>query len=75
MEFDPDQAWYPGSPLELTVLSQGSTITKKVALARIFSHKLAVVSVMNDGRSDTIASCQAMLYPIHPQPLKPGISG
>jgi hypothetical protein len=45
MEIDPHQAWYHGSPLLLTVLRQGSTITQKRDLARIFSHKPTVVQV------------------------------
>ncbi len=50
MEFDPNQSWYHGSPLELTVLRTGSTITQKRKLARIFSHKPTIVSVDDDGQ-------------------------
>lgn len=42
------QRWYHGSPLKLTVLRAGSTITQWRDLARVFSHKPAVVSV-SDG--------------------------
>jgi hypothetical protein len=45
MEVDPAQIWYHGSPLELTTLHEGSTITQKRELARIFSHKPTRVSV------------------------------
>jgi hypothetical protein len=43
MLFDPDKSWYHGSPRRLTILRAGSTITQNKELARIFSHKPAVV--------------------------------
>ncbi len=49
-EFDPQKAWYHGSPLQLTILRQGSTITQKRELARVFSHKPTVVSIADDGQ-------------------------
>ena len=49
MEFDPCQAWYHGSPLRLSVLQKGSTITQKMGLARVFSHKPSIVSVSDEG--------------------------
>lgn len=47
--FDPDRPWYHGSPLELTELRPGSTITQDRQLARIFSHKPTLVSLNDDG--------------------------
>jgi hypothetical protein len=38
------QAWFHGSPHELTELRPGSTITQDPALARVFSHKPSIVS-------------------------------
>ena len=46
--------WYHGSPLELTVLREGSTITKERDLARIFSHKPSLVTL--DDRAGKILS-------------------
>lgn len=37
--------WYHGSPLVLTVLRAGSTITPSRDMARVFSHKPAIVSL------------------------------
>ena len=48
-KFDSQQAWYHGLPLQLIVLCQGSTITQKRELARIFSHKPTLVQVDDDG--------------------------
>ncbi len=47
--YDADGKWYHGSPLELNVLLEGSTITQKRDLARIFSHKPAMVSIDDNG--------------------------
>lgn len=41
--------WYHGSPVQLTVLRAGSTITQKRELARIFSHKPPIVVIDDDG--------------------------
>lgn len=41
--------WYHGSPLPLTVLRAGSTITQDRELARIFSHKPDTVCIGDDG--------------------------
>jgi hypothetical protein len=41
--------WFHGSPLKLTVLKRGSTITQHRHLAEVFSHKPAVVSMNDDG--------------------------
>ena len=50
MDFDPARTWYHGSPLKLTTLHEGSTITQKRGLARIFSHKPTLVSVSDNGQ-------------------------
>ena len=47
--WDYDLPWYHGSPLELTVLREGSTITQNRELARVFSHKPGIVSFGEDG--------------------------
>ncbi len=44
METDFQQPWYHGSPMLLTVLAIGSTITQDRELARVFSHKPTLVS-------------------------------
>jgi hypothetical protein len=41
--------WFHGSPLRLTHLSPGSTITPRRQLACAFSHKPSLVSVADDG--------------------------
>jgi hypothetical protein len=41
--------WFHGSPLKLTSLRAGSTITQDRRLAEIFSHKPRLVSVEDDG--------------------------
>lgn len=41
--------WYHGSPLELTVLRAGSTVTQDRDLARIFSHKPSLVVITDEG--------------------------
>jgi hypothetical protein len=41
--FDPGEPWYHGSPQRLTTLRAGSTITQDRELARVFSHKPALV--------------------------------
>ena len=64
MELDPRQAWYHGSPLELTVLRAGSTITQKRELARVFSHKPALVEIADDGQSRHNGSLPGFLYAI-----------
>lgn len=43
MPFDPAKPWYHGSPQKLTTLRAGSTVTQDRELARIFSHKPALV--------------------------------
>jgi hypothetical protein len=62
MEFDPVQPWYHGSPLELTILRPGSTITQKRELARIFSHKPTIVSISDNGQIRHNGAFDGYLY-------------
>jgi hypothetical protein len=62
--FDPNQSWYHGSPLELTVLRKESTITQKRELARIFSHKPIIVSVSDNGQVKHNGTMPGYLYVI-----------
>ncbi|MCL4507448.1 MAG: hypothetical protein M1434_13670 [Chloroflexi bacterium] len=41
--------WYHGSPLELSMLLPGSTITRERHVAEVFSHKPSIVSLDDDG--------------------------
>ena len=54
--------WYHGSPLELTTLLTGSTITQRRDLARIFAHKPAIVSFEDDGRIKHNGTLPGYLY-------------
>ncbi|MBT5531836.1 hypothetical protein HOK31_02180 [Candidatus Poribacteria bacterium] len=47
--WDYDLPWYHGSPLELTVLREGSTITQNRDLAGVFSHKPSIVAFREHG--------------------------
>lgn len=49
MDWNYDNTWYHGSPLKLTILRQGSTITQNRRLAEVFSHKPPIVSIGDDG--------------------------
>lgn len=64
MDFDPGQPWYHGSPFELTMLLEGSTITQKNELARIFSHKPTIVSVSDDGQIKHNGTMRGYLYTV-----------
>jgi len=61
---DYTQPWYHGSPFELTILRVGSTITQRRDLARIFSHKPAIVCIENDGRIKHNGAFPGYLYVI-----------
>ncbi len=61
---DYTQPWYHGSPFELTTLRVGSTITQRRDLARIFSHKPAIVCIENDGRIKHNGAFSGYLYVI-----------
>jgi len=62
MIHDPKQPWYHGSPVELSTLRTGSTITQKQELARIFSHKPTIVSVSDDGQIKHNGALPGYLY-------------
>jgi len=68
---DDVDTWYHGSPLELTVLHVGSTITQKRELARVFSHKPPVVSVDDDGSIKHNGTQPGYLYIID-EAVQPG---
>ena len=59
-----DQIWYHGSPLELTSIRAGSTITQDRDLARVFSHKPPVVSMEEDGSLRHTGTMPGYLYRI-----------
>ncbi|MBN1934617.1 MAG: hypothetical protein JW934_08120 [Anaerolineae bacterium] len=56
--------WYHGSPLQLTVLRQGSTITRDRHLAEVFSHKPEIVSLEDDGTIRHNGTLPGFLYRI-----------
>lgn len=59
---DYTQPWYHGSPLELTTLLAGSTITQRRDLAWVFSHKPTIVSFEDDGRIKHNGTLPGYLY-------------
>ena len=59
-----DRTWYHGSPLVLTLLHAGSTITQNRRLAEVFSHKPSIVSVLNDGTIQHDGTAPGYLYRI-----------
>ena len=61
---DYTQPWYHGSPVALTTLRVGSTITQRRDLARIFSHKPTIVSFEDDGRIKHNGTLPGYLYSI-----------
>ena len=79
-----DQIWYHGSPLQLTVLLQGSTVTQDRRLAEVFSHKPTIVCIKDDGMIQHNGALPGFLYRIveevrpedvHPHPrttMEPG---
>lgn len=68
-------SWYHGSPLQLTYLLPGSTITQNEALARIFSHKPPLVSIADDGTIRHNGTQPGFLYiidePVSPEDVYP----
>jgi hypothetical protein len=64
MDFDTDRTWYHGSPLKLTTLHEGSTVTQKRELARIFSHKPTLVSVSDTGQIKHNGTMPGYLYAV-----------
>ncbi len=73
----PDETapWFHGSPLALTELLAGSTITQDRALARVFSHKPALVAVDDRGVRRHNGRRPGFLYriaePVGPADLTP----
>jgi hypothetical protein len=64
MNFDPALPWYHGSPFELTTVCEGSTITQKLELARIFSHEPTLVSISDDAQIKHNGATKGYLYAI-----------
>ena len=64
------EPWYHGSPLQLTVLRAGSTITRDRDVARVFSHKPPLVSIGDDGTIRHTGTLPGYLYQID-EPLGP----
>jgi hypothetical protein len=64
MLFSREKPWYHGSPRRLTMLRAGSTITQDKELARIFSHKPAIVigDESNEHWKHTGPFAQGFLY-------------
>ena len=67
----PSHPWYHGSPLELTTLRHGSTITQNRDLARIFSHKPTLVCVFDDGQIKHNGTANGYLYTVAEE-IEPG---
>ena len=63
-DVDCSEPWYHGSPLKLDVLRAGSTVTQWRDLARVFSHKPAVVSISDDRRLQHNGTQPGHLYEI-----------
>ena len=59
--------WYHGTPLQLCVLREGSTITQDRHLAEVFSHKPEIVSVNGDGSIKHTGTLPGYLYCIDEQ--------
>ena len=62
MTIQKHDAWFHGSPLTLTVLRKGSTITRNEDLARAFSRKPEIVSVSDDGRIQHDGTSRGFVY-------------
>jgi len=67
---DFSKPWYHGSPLQLTVLRAGSTMTQRRDLARVFSHKPPLVSIGDDGLLQHNGTQPGYLYEID-EPVGP----
>jgi hypothetical protein len=59
-----EEIWYHGSPLCLTTLLKGSTITHSRHLAEVFSHKPSIVSIADDGSIKHSGTLPGYLYRI-----------
>jgi hypothetical protein len=64
MDFDASKPWYHGSPLRLDTLRAGSTMTQWRDLARVFSHKPALVCVSDDRTLQHTGTLPGYLYEI-----------
>jgi hypothetical protein len=64
-------AWYHGSPLELTILRRGSTVTQSRNLARAFSHKPTILSITDEGHIQHNGTAPGFLYQID-EAIRPG---
>lgn len=75
MDYDPCQPWYHGSPLKLDRLRAGSTMTQWRDLARVFSHRPAVVSISDDRHIQHNGTLPGYLYeiaePVGPEDVRP----
>ncbi|MGC9468585.1 MAG: hypothetical protein ACP5HS_08335 [Anaerolineae bacterium] len=75
MKVDYGGTWYHGSPLQLEVLREGSTITQWRDLARVFSHKPTIVSVSDDRQIQHNGELPGYLYeiaePVGPADVRP----
>lgn len=56
------ETWYHGSPYQLALLREGSTITRERHLAEIFSHKPTIVSMEDDGTIRHNGTAAGYLY-------------
>ena len=63
--------WLHGSPVRLSQLHAGSTITQDERLARIFSHRPSLVSVEDDGSVYHNGRREGILYRVS-EPLREG---
>jgi hypothetical protein len=62
MKTESKETWYHGSPLELTVLAVGSTVTQNRLLAMAFSHKPSLLVIEDDGRIRHSGEKTGLLY-------------
>lgn len=62
--------WYHGTPLQLSVLREGSTITQDRHLAEVFSHKPVIVSVDDDGSIKHSGTLPGYLYRVAEQVIE-----
>lgn len=79
-EWNYNLPWYHGSPHELEALRAGSSISQNKDIARVFSHRPALVSMSDDGVIKHTGALPGYLYIVteevkpediypHPHPL------
>lgn len=56
--------WYHGSPVRLTILREGSTVTPSRTLAEVFSHKPSIVGIQDDGSINHNGKQRGFLYEV-----------